>query len=51
LYIFAYTPKLLRTIIGILLFDSNKIERLYLLFKGFLDGLSSKMGKPRKIEG
>ncbi len=49
LYIALYTPRLLRRIVGILLFDDFKLIRIYLLLKGLWDGLISKMGKPKYI--
>ena len=48
-YIFLYMPKLLKTIIGIFLYDSNKNKRLRLLLKGIIDGLRLNMGKPKEI--
>ncbi len=50
LYIVLYIPKLLKRIVGILLFDDFKSKRMSLLFKGLWDGLISKMGKPEGIE-
>jgi len=50
-YVLIYMPKLMKRIMGILLFDNHKIKRISLLFKGILDGLNSKMGRPKEIEG
>lgn len=53
-YMWAYilgpnTIKLTRRIIGILMYDDNKLKRINLLLKGLLDGINGKMGKPEGL--
>jgi len=46
-YIFL---KVIRQIIGIILYDNYKFYRIRILLKGFIDGLKGKMGKAIKID-
>lgn len=53
-YMWAYIcgPNMIkigRRIIGILLYDDNKLKRISLLLKGCLDGIFGKMGKPKEL--
>ncbi len=41
--------KLLRRILGILLFDDKKLQRIILLLKGIIDGVIGRCGKPKEI--
>jgi len=47
IYIFL---KVIRQIIGIILYDNYKFCRIKILLKGFIDGLKGKMGKAIKID-
>lgn len=42
--------KLIRRIIGIFLYDDDKLKRISLLLKGLLDGIKGKMGKPKEVD-
>ena len=41
--------KVSRKILGILLFDDRKLQRIKLLLKGIIDGIIGKVGKPREL--
>jgi len=41
--------KLLRRILGILLFDDKKLQRIMLLLKGIIDGITGRAGKPKEV--
>ncbi len=42
-------PILIRRVLGIIIFDENKIERINILVRGINDALFNKMGKPEGL--
>jgi rhamnopyranosyl-N-acetylglucosaminyl-diphospho-decaprenol beta-1,3/1,4-galactofuranosyltransferase len=40
---------LVRRILGIILYDDNKLKRIGLLFRGLIDGINKRMGKPKEL--
>jgi hypothetical protein len=44
------TLHLIRRIIGIILYDDNKIEKLKILIKGLIDGINKNMGIPKEFK-
>jgi hypothetical protein len=41
---------ILRRLVGVLLYDNNKLCRVKILLRSFYDGIKGKMGKTLKIK-